>query len=471
MSFTYWVAYSGGRDSHVLLHSLCQMRAHYPALKLKAIHINHGLHPKAGEWEAHCKAIAQNLNVPFESHQVKLPIESGDSIEAMAREARYGIFQQRLNAESILMTAHNQDDQAETFLLQALRGAGPKGLGGIASERPLGKGWLSRPLLNVSRAEINAYADRYQLAYIDDPSNDETRFRRNFLRHEILPLLQSVYPSATECLSRSSQLCADDNAMLMEYIEKDYQSVLNEKQISSGKGVSSEKQESNEKSKSLHCDYFDELTFQQQCHLLRYWFMKNDLKSPSLQHCKIIIDEVIYAQEDANPSVVLRDVIVKRFKDELILMPRTSGRDLPLSRLRSDPKRERGHLGEGREREAQNHCEHPDWFLNETLNLSNNTVWQAKKVKGKGIACDKLPDASLKVAFREGGERCRLPQKRTRMLKKILQDLAIPPWERDQIPIFYHEDEMVGMGSLFVCDDFAVTDPDEMGWVIEPINF
>lgn len=462
MSFTYWVAYSGGRDSHVLLHTLCQLRAHYPALKVKAIHINHGLNPKSGEWEAHCKAIADDLNVPFEAHRVHLDITSGDSIEAMAREARYGVFEKRLTPESILLTAHNQDDQAETFLLQALRGAGPKGLGGIAAERPLGKGWLARPLLNVSRAEINAYAEHYHLSYIDDPSNDETRFRRNFLRHEIMPLLQSVYPSAVPCLSRSSQMCADDNAMLSEYIEKDYDHVLQKKQ------VLNEKQIGCESANSLHCAHFDGLTFQQQCHLLRYWFMKNNQKAPSLKQCRIIIDEVVFAKNDANPSLVMLDRVIKRYQGKLIseVHHKVNSRDLPLSRLRSDPQWERGHLGEGRERSSPIHCDIHHWFLKEPLRLPNNSVWHAKRVKGQGISCERIATDTLQVRFRVGGERCRLPGKRTRPLKKILQDLAIPPWEREQIPLFYDDNKIVGVGELFICEDYAVTQPDEMGWIL-----
>lgn len=420
---TFWVAYSGGRDSHVLLHTLAQLRDREADVSVKAIHINHRLHSLSDQWEHHCCAVAQSLDIPFEAHVLCLDLQPGDSVEAKAREARYAIFAQRLAPGDWLLTAHTQDDQAETFLLQALRGAGPKGLGGIAKVRALGQGLLVRPFLGLTRDEINAYADHFKLSYIDDPSNEETRFRRNYIRHEIMPLLKTAFPGALTCLSRSSELCGQDNQLLDDYLEVQYQDALNETALN-----------------QLSCRHFEGLSLQQQCHLLRGWFSKNAMKLPSVDQCHRILAEVLRAKPDAMPHLVLPEGSIKRFKGKLILLYDTAG--------------------------APKTGEEKIWDLDQPLKWAEKQ-YQAVKMKGKGIALQHLPSKSLMVRYRQGGERCRLPGRPNKSVKKILQEMQIPPWERDQIPIFYYEDRLVALGSIAIAQEFAVTDPEEMGWVVK----
>lgn len=298
------IGYSGGRDSHVLLHALSVYQKTHPTLQFKAIHVNHGLHPDAALWAQHCETVAKSLDCSFESVSLKIQLKPKESLEAVAREQRYQVFSSCVSSNQFLFTAHTLDDQAETFLLQALRGAGPKGLAGIALKRSLGAGILMRPLLEISREEIANYAILNDLKYINDPSNENTQFRRNFLRHDILPLLQSTYPSVVNCLARSAQLCAEESTLLGDYLSKEFAPFFENGH------------------ETLSVKWFDGLSRQKQYHLIRHWFMKNGLRPPALKMCEIILDQVVFARMDRHPSLALKEVVVKRVKHHLVFCQR-----------------------------------------------------------------------------------------------------------------------------------------------------
>lgn len=419
---THYVGYSGGRDSHVLVHALATLHKKHPKLRFMAIYANHGLHPDATKWANHCREISSALSLPFKALNLKLDCQKGESLEAEARTQRYGAFAALLGPGQSLMTAHTQDDQAETFLLQALRGAGPRGLSGIAEKRPLGEGLLLRPLLSVSRQDIAAYAEQHRLKHIEDPSNANTQFRRNFIRHDVLPTLKKAYPGAIQCLARSSELCAASETEISTQVSANYRLC-----------------QGTEKNQLL-CEPLRRLSSQQQIQVLRYWLLQNNQQLPALKHMHILLDNVLGAKEDARPLLKLPQLQVARFKKTLVLLaPDTSGLSEPNA---------------------------SEWDLNEPL-VAASKQWRAKRVLGRGIACHKLEKESLTVRYRQGGERCRLPKRPTRPLKKILQDFAIPPWERERLPLFYHKTQLVGMGDLFVCAGYEVTEPEVAGWVIE----
>ena len=189
------VAYSGGMDSHVLLHALVDLRQRH-GWRLRAIHIDHNLQPAAADWAAHCAGVCKELAVPLAVERVSVTQVAGDGLEQAARRARYQALVRQLTAGEVLLTAHHRDDQAETLLLQLLRGSGVRGLAAMAPLTERGGSRLARPLLRWGRAALAEYARSMALNYINDPSNGDAAFARNFLRHEILPVLASRWPNA-----------------------------------------------------------------------------------------------------------------------------------------------------------------------------------------------------------------------------------------------------------------------------------
>ncbi|MDH5600825.1 MAG: tRNA lysidine(34) synthetase TilS, partial [Gammaproteobacteria bacterium] len=224
-----WLAYSGGCDSHVLLHSLVQIRDQLNP-EIKAIHINHGLSPLAKEWEEHCREVCQQLAVPYTAISVNA-IKKGASPEEAARLARYAEWQKLIKKDEVILLAHHQDDQAETVLIQLLRGSGVKGLAAMPAKQKFSHGLLCRPLLNFLREELYSYGVEQGLNWIDDPSNFDTDFDRNFLRHEVVPLLEERWPSLKKTLSRTAAHMGEANRLLTELAEQDWLQVKSDQQI------------------------------------------------------------------------------------------------------------------------------------------------------------------------------------------------------------------------------------------------
>ncbi|MBN9286990.1 MAG: tRNA lysidine(34) synthetase TilS [Gammaproteobacteria bacterium] len=421
------VAYSGGRDSHVLLHALWQQRLLQSfAFELSAIHVNHGLQPEAKDWARHCAEICQSYDIPLQVVDLQLNPPPGESVENYAREQRYLAFAKRLKPEALLLTAHNRDDQAETFVLQLIRGAGIKGLAAIAPSKSFAKGQLARPLLSISRAQITEYAKHFQLSWIEDKSNDLLRFRRNFLRHQVMPLLKTVNPSVDACIARSAKHCRETQELLDEYIQQDFQRCLSEK------------------SDTLDVAALKALSGLKQQYVLRYWFECQGVPFPSSRKLQHIIHQMLTASEDATPCVEWANIAVRRHKGQLYLQHLTHKVDLPFFKQKDKL-----------------------WNLNLPLPLGEGEVWQANLVQGKGIKASKLSHNTLRIAYRQGGERCKpVGRMGSRPLKKLLQELAIPHWERAQLPLFYHEDELVGVGDLFICEGWQASS-EEQGWVIK----
>jgi tRNA(Ile)-lysidine synthase len=291
-----WIAYSGGLDSSVLLHILMQLRQE-KHFALKAVHIHHGLHPKANEWQHHCEVVCREGNIELCVHTIDLS-DSHENIEARARECRYAYFSSLLEKEDVLCTAHHQDDQAETFLLQLMRGAGPKGLSAMPVETILGEGKLIRPLLNMSRDELLVYAQQNNISWVEDDSNKNTRFSRNFMRQEVLPLLKSRWPSVAATISRSAKHCAETQELLEAFIAPLFHECLLE-------------------NKALSLIALKKLTPIQQKHIFRHWLFYGGFSSPNelkLQNCLRVF---LTARRDRHPMVTWGNVVVRRYRDEL----------------------------------------------------------------------------------------------------------------------------------------------------------
>ena len=264
----YWVAYSGGCDSTVLLHALAALRDQLP-VELHALHVNHNLHEAAPTWAAHCRAVCETLAIPLTEVNVDARAAKGESPEAAARAARYCIFTDVLKAGDGLLLAHHRDDQAETLLLQLLRGSGPRGLAAMPAHRPQGAGWLGRPLLSFSRQELCRYAEAEKLQWIDDPSNFDTDFDRNFLRQRVLPLLQERWPAAATTLGRAAEHQAEAAELLHQLAEEDWQ-------LTAGPQAD-----------TLQIDSLLRLTPDRQRNVLRYWINSvNTLPLPDRQRLR-----------------------------------------------------------------------------------------------------------------------------------------------------------------------------------------
>ncbi len=416
------VAYSGGRDSHVLLHALQALRSEY-AFSLKAIHVNHGLQPEAKQWAVHCQAQALAYGIECQVIDLQIVPQKGQSVEELAREQRYAAFKSQLVPGSFLLTAHTRDDQAETVLLQLFRGAGCKGLAGIASLAPFGSAQLTRPLLPVSRSDIANYADNHQLCWIEDGSNQNDRFARNFLRNQILPTLQDYFPGMTTCVARSAKHIAKAQDLLNEYVAVDLVACLHA-------------------DNTLNLRVLQTLSASKQIAVLRAWFTHLQIRSPATRRLNTIWHQVLTAKQDAKLCIRFGDMTLRRYQQSLFA-------------LKEDLHQPNDAV---------------TWDLLSPL-IMGQTVWQARKTTGQGFRLDCTTQGPITVRSRQGGERCRLAgEKMTRSLKKIYQQLAIPYWQRTQLPLFYQGDKLIGAGNAFICEGWQVSEPKELGWVIEKVD-
>ncbi len=289
-----YVGFSGGLDSCALLHKLSQEFSLHS--KLIAVHVNHGLSPYAEEWAAFAEKTAHSLNVSFKKFSVSF--NKNGNIEEAARDARYHVFTALLNENDVLVLAHHQNDQAETLLLHLFRGAGIDGLASMPEWRNLGKGKLYRPLLHYSRQTLENYATANHLLWIDDESNQNVHFNRNFLRHQILPELQKRWPGLIHNLCRSAQHCASAKQFIHIEIEKVLKDMVDEKYRLSITKLLAYPRET-------------------QCFLLREWLTQQHFKKPSQDKILRILNELILAKEDACPIISWKEGTVRRYQNKL----------------------------------------------------------------------------------------------------------------------------------------------------------
>jgi tRNA(Ile)-lysidine synthase len=467
----YCIAYSGGRDSHVLLHLAAQF---IPTSQLLAIHIHHGLHPAANQWIIHCQSICQSFKIEFITQsiakQLHTPsfVKQQGGLEAAARKARYKALVHHLQSQDCLLTAHHQQDQAETLLLQLFRGAGIKGLAAMPVLSQCDTIPHLRPLLHWNQTDLEAYTRVFQLQWIKDDSNDHLRFSRNLIRHQVLPLLQTRWPAIIPTLSRTTQHCAEANTLLRETAEQDFQQCLGRvvaKQVSGEKSrrIGDEKRSllavneyrkpqsnnefepetlfrnsSGEKPRSLSIYALNQLT-PARCHnVLRYWLQKTVAISPSTVQLKHIRQLLQVSTTRTNAHIQLGTVQLRSYHKHLLLhtVPTTSA--------------------EPREAICWNWQQAP-------LSIPTVGKLSAHPAIGRGIRLSTLIHPFLVIRFREGGERFH-PQGRlgSRPLKKLFQEWEVPPWERHRIPLIYYEKQLIAVTGYAISKAFAAK-PTESG--------
>lgn len=305
-----WVAFSGGLDSHVLLDLLVRAVANMPDFQIGALHIHHGISCFADAWAAHCEKICLDYRLPFKVLYVNGKVADGSSPEAVAREARFAafshFFDQNAGQNQALLLAHHETDQAETILLRLLRGSGPLGLGGIRSKALLGKGELIRPLLEISKEAIISYAKQKKLNWIEDDSNQNTRFDRNFLRREIMPLLNARWPHAVRSFNRAGELCFEA-AMASEAIAAE--------DLETVKGLAAD---------SLSVSSLLALERFRRWGVIRCWLQRLGHALPSRAHMERIDREVLRAKPGAKPKLKVGLYEIQRLKDALIVSQKTT---------------------------------------------------------------------------------------------------------------------------------------------------
>lgn len=303
------VAYSGGVDSHVLLHVLHSLKASEGYdFELSAIHIHHGLSENADLWQQHCQQVCQQLKVPFQTANLVLELKPRQSLEALARDMRYQKLQELAPAYSQVLLGQHQDDQLETFLLQLKRGAGPKGLSAMS------RSWSAktdatnnkqlnyyRPLLDASRQDILAYAQFHHLKWVEDESNQDVQFERNFLRQKVLPIMQQRWPTLARTVSRSAALCAAQQALLDESCEEKLQSLRTDKN-------------------SLDILKLQQLSQAWMHQVVRYWLNQQGIQSPSMAVLNRVKPEVFEAKDDATPILQWQGWQFRRFDQQLFVI-------------------------------------------------------------------------------------------------------------------------------------------------------
>ena len=416
---TCWIAYSGGLDSHVLLHVLASIQNKIK-LKLIAVHINHGISNDADLWVKHCQRICEDLVIEFQTFSVDLSHKSDKGTEAFAREKRYEVLGNLISSHDLLLTAHHMDDQVETILLQLMRGSGPDGLVGMPQAREFSKGILLRPLLDYSREKIRDYALSESLSWVEDESNKSNKYDRNFLRNRIIPELITRWPGALKTIQRAARHQAEARSLINEISRCDLDVVCESIYT------------------KVDISRFNNLSGIRKKNVLRAWIKKNKLDMPDAQIIEKIIAEVIHANTDRNPCVKWKGGEVRRYRGYLYIMKLLPAHDVGLRKL---------------------------WDLDESLKLTSGYL-KAVSGKGSGIKKDMLSNDIVEIRYRQGGEQIR-PSGRveTHELKKLFQAQGILPWLRDRIPLIYHKNELIAVADLWVESKYAATE-DEATWQI-----
>ena len=399
------LALSGGVDSVVLLQVLAQISKQF-AFDLSVIHIEHGISPNAKQWSDFCQNYCDTLGVPLTVFRLNIKKQSQVSLEAAARQARYTIFRE-LSADFVVL-AHHLDDQVETLQLQLLRGAGLRGLSAMPVMRLLSRAGnvkLLRPLLGVTRDTIQDYALQNKLMWVSDESNDDTTYHRNFLRHQIFPLLEQRYTAYRETLARTSRHVSEAVQLLDVLAENDSHTVM----------VAGE----------IHLERLRKLDFLRAKNLLRYIFSQHDITQPSTIKLEEILRQLWTVKSDNHLHLSFGEIEIRLFKNVVKLLPRTKFHDL------------------GQDQLFYWHGE-PDWLIE---SLGGVIKWTNSM--GIGINTKKLMENPVAVRLRKGGERfqpnCKRPR---RSLKKIFQEAAIPEWERNNLPLLLSGDRLVWVAGI-----------------------
>jgi tRNA(Ile)-lysidine synthase len=410
------VAFSGGVDSTALLAALAANRP--KGLRVRAIHVNHGLHPNAASWSEHCRALARDVGVQLEVLAAKVARPGGVSLEAAARDARYAVLGRALEVGEFLLTAHHEDDQLETVLLQLFRGAGMAGLAAMPDIAPFAAGWLARPLLSRSRAELLEWVRGAGLSWVDDDTNADETLDRNYLRRRVLPLIRERWRGVGSAVSRSARHAAEGQRLLDMVARRDVE------RASSGAG--------------LFVPTLRALQPDRRRNALRFWIAKSGARVPDTSRLEELAGPVIDARPDSCPRVAWGEVEVQRHADVLSINSTAAQRGAHVPQAVEPPP-----------------IDWP-WRSAPVLQLPGGTLELKPDAHGP-IDLDALPD-TVTVRHRQGGERLR-PRRGgpRRALKSLLQESHLPIGERARLPLVFSGPTLLAAGSVWVDESIQVT--------------
>ena len=410
----FHIALSGGLDSVVLLHLFARLREEIePNLTISAHHINHGLSDNASSWSDFCSQLCNGLTIAFTCSSVNLVKQSRTSLEALARDKRYACLTKGLSANSYLVSAHHQDDQLETVLLALKRGAGNTGLQGIRSKQKLKSGHLIRPLLNSSRQQLESYAHDFNLHWIEDESNRDQVFDRNYIRHTISPLLKARWPAIAKTVARSASICQEQQQLLDEIAQSDFTVcsfyLLNQNVLIISK--------------------LKALSIARRNNVLRYWFKKNNLNYPSSKQLLSVWTDMVLASDHASPKMQFKGVTLRRYREHLYLVEDQLVADF---------------------------YEPVIWTGEPQINLLDGRVKLCfQLVEEQKGALSIQPNSEVKICFRQ-----HLPAKLSctpigrsgsRSVKKLLHEYHVPPWLRDLVPFILIDGKLQEAVGLWQC--------------------
>ncbi len=402
------VAFSGGLDSSVLLDILCRYQANLEAYRISAIHVHHGLNSDADKWARHCADECQKCGVPLITKHVSVNKASGQGLEASARLARYQVLDD-LEVDRILL-AHQQDDQAETVLLNLLRGASILG----AAAMPVVRGRYLRPLLGIARNEIREYAEQHALTWIEDGSNADEHFTRNFLRNRILPQLLERFPAAQANLARAARGFVEANALLEQLALLDQD----------GPGP-------------LKIEQLRRLEQLRALNLLAFHLRRHEVQISSRDQLKELLRQLIEAAADRQLRFQIGNLEIRRHHGEVCFIPYQANIPDTL-----------------------------EWSGEHIVSWGTETI-RIKTGANTGVCGRAMKEASISFMSRKGGERIRLrPGGPCRPLKDLLREAGIAPWQRGRMPLMYCGSDLVWVPGIGIADGYQCSSP-ETGVLLE----
>ena len=408
------VGLSGGRDSVVLLHLICSLRKEI-AINVGVIHVNHQISPNANRWADFCVALCAELDVPLRVERVDVARDSGKGLEASARNARYAAYAS-VDVDLIVL-GHHRADQAETVLLQALRGAGLAGIRGMPVMKKIrANKQLFRPLLDVAPEILADYANAHSLEWINDESNNDRRYTRNYVRHEILPSLAEHIPQSAESLVRLSHHAAEAQTLLNDLAKIDCANVFVGERISISRLVS--------------------LPVSRAKNLLRYWFVKASVPLPNTVQLDEIIGQLAARQSDSQTEISWADWQLRCYQDEIYVSRNAS------------PTRTTWSI---------------EWHNEPELLLPNcRGLIRVKKRVGVGISENRVTGKRLTFRSRVGGESFRQHASRPRRaLKNLLQEAKIPPWRRQAMPLLFCGETLIWVSGIGIDENFVANEVEQ----------
>ena len=418
---------SGGLDSVVLLEVLRRLAGPL-GFGLSCVHVNHGISPNARRWAGFCARLCKRHGIALEVRAADLAPYRAEGLEAAARRARYDIFAAQTDADYIVLAQH-LDDQAETLLLQLLRGAGVRGAAAMPLLRALPRGSrgrgtpagaILRPMLALSRAQIEAYARANRLKWVEDESNADTRYDRNFLRHRVLPVIEQAFPGYRATLARAAGHLAEASRLLDQLAEADAKRVCKENALA----VAELRRLGAPRSKNL----------------LRWLLQQRGAAAPEADRLQEALRQLFEARDDAAVHVALGELELRRY----------AGCAYLLAALPDPPAQFRRDWDGGR-----------TWQLPEL-----GGALHFSRAQGAGLACARVRAQGLNIGLRQGGEKLRLRAAgATRSLKNLLQEARLPPWQRERLPLLYCGDTLVAVPGVGVASGWEAR-AGEPGWLI-----